>query len=676
MLILIVKNEKKIGVLSPYQSGKPLTIDVAIERLKSYIDGRKSTLISDITAMSDGSINRTERQTQVFEKKLLMLEDGETRGYIVAPGGFGKSHLIKEDILAFRPHRALVLGPTNIIVNQIYEDLALSGQTLLDVGVIDKSRKEYGRHITVSTYQSCLKGVKEYESAKAEGLLNANILDKSPLAVLVKQSEAKHYINLDEFDLVIYDESHRALGDKTLHMLREKFTHETIAIGYTATPMYSYEKQVSHLLGREIDRIGAIDSAMNGWISPFKIYYADTDLSLDDVELTEGTVKEFKQSDLSRVINSDAGNYAALEAYNYKEFYGRPCLVFCVDVAHAITVAKLFNESGILAAAVYGGQDNDERNRIIKDFKEGRLLVVTSADVMREGFNYEGLEVAFNLRPMRSYVAVEQRFYRPTRLDPNNPNKFAKIVEFRYRSELPSKIQVTIDQLLGTAQIAYNKEIAAIMGSELFMRSGPVMIVDPKSHIKRALPELSGLKCIVHDPIEVMRVSNKMAEKRLDAKRMPDGWVAWSEFLTYHGINQQWALSVLEEYRKDKKHVDRYIEPRTNLVELCISPKLQDKIVRIPPLKRNQESITEVLLSMKMMGANPDKRKVYKAIRERFGDGALTKYDISIDRPPVSYMMNDIANELRKEVKEEIETKERERQKEQKKKSESDLSFP
>ncbi|MDE1804461.1 MAG: DEAD/DEAH box helicase family protein [Candidatus Micrarchaeota archaeon] len=663
----INKNEN----LAPYQGAEPLTREEAIKRLQAYISGRKR-ITQARTPTADEPLDKDERQTEVFERKLDMFEQGNVQGFITAPGGFGKSKMIKDDILAFRPNRALILGPTNIIVNQIYEDLTTKSP-LLDVGVIDKSRKEYGRHITVSTYQSFLKGAKEYKAAKESGALNP----QEPKGAMPKGYEIKpkDMMDLAQFDFVICDEAHRALGDATKQMLRAmqvlrtELTQEPITIGYTATPMYSYEKRVSHLLGHEIDRIGAVDAARSGWISSFKVYHAVTSLSLDDVEMERGKVKDYKQSSLRKVINTEAANHAAIETYQYEEFFGRPCLIFCVDVEHAQTVARIFNEAGIPSAAVWGEQDVAEREAIVKGFKNRSPLVVTCADVLREGFNYEELEVVFNLRPMRSYVAVEQRFYRAARIDKANPTKFGKVVEFIYQSEIPEKMQVTIDQLLGTAQVAYTKDIAELMRSELFERKRQVIVVEAGRGIERVRPKVSGLKCIVHDPVDVMAVSRTMLERRLNAKMMPEHWVPWSEFLRYRGINKPWALSVLQKFRNDKDEVGSYVSPYTGLIELCISKRLMSKMVRAPPIKQNEESVTLLARSLNMSVG-----MTLKLLKER--NATITEYKVQIDRKKAKFVKGELANELRVDEQKKRDLEDARRQDEETAKQLKDPSAP
>lgn len=122
----------------------------------------------------------------------------------------------------------------------------------------------------------------------------------------------------------------------------------------------------------------------------------------------------------------------------YKEnFNGKLAIAFCAGVQHAKDVAKLFNETiknpvegGVAAAVITGEESEDERKKLIADYHEGKILVLCNAKVLLEGFDEPRASVILNLAPTTSVVRAIQRLGRGLRVDEENPDKAAVVVDF------------------------------------------------------------------------------------------------------------------------------------------------------------------------------------------------------------------------------------------------------
>jgi superfamily II DNA or RNA helicase len=95
---------------------------------------------------------------------------------------------------------------------------------------------------------------------------------------------------------------------------------------------------------------------------------------------------------------------------------GKRAVAFCASVAHAEHVADAFRASGIPASFLDGSLDPAERDKRIKDFEAGRTLVLTSCDVVSEGFDLPAIEVAILLRPTKSLSLYLQQVGRALRV--------------------------------------------------------------------------------------------------------------------------------------------------------------------------------------------------------------------------------------------------------------------
>lgn len=88
----------------------------------------------------------------------------------------------------------------------------------------------------------------------------------------------------------------------------------------------------------------------------------------------------------------------------------------CCSIKHAQHVADQYNASGIPATSIEGSQDAKERKKIIEDFREGRLLVITNVQLLIEGVDIPLISCVQWLRPTASLIVFMQgngRGFRP-----------------------------------------------------------------------------------------------------------------------------------------------------------------------------------------------------------------------------------------------------------------------
>jgi DNA repair protein RadD len=90
-------------------------------------------------------------------------------------------------------------------------------------------------------------------------------------------------------------------------------------------------------------------------------------------------------------------------------------LVFCTGVKHAEHVAEVLRQHGVATECVLGETPKKERERIIADFKAGRIRALTNANVLTTGFDYPDIDLIAMLRPTMSaslYVQMAGRGMR------------------------------------------------------------------------------------------------------------------------------------------------------------------------------------------------------------------------------------------------------------------------
>jgi DNA repair protein RadD len=107
------------------------------------------------------------------------------------------------------------------------------------------------------------------------------------------------------------------------------------------------------------------------------------------------------------------------------ELYNRKSILVAVPtIAQATSIAgKVPN-----AAVVHGGTPKKERDRIVEEFKSGKIRAVIQVDVLTVGFDYPQLDCIITGRPTSSISWWYQFVGRATRIHPNKEN--ALVVDF------------------------------------------------------------------------------------------------------------------------------------------------------------------------------------------------------------------------------------------------------
>ncbi|WP_342575201.1 DUF3427 domain-containing protein [Paenibacillus sp. FSL M8-0142] len=219
----------------------------------------------------------------------------------------------------------------------------------------------------------------------------------------------------DFYDYIIVDEFHHAAAPSYQKLLA--YYQPQILLGLTATPERMDGKDILHYfndtIAAEIRLTDAIDRKL---LCPFH-YFGVT----DSVDLSQ--VKWSRRGyDLNELQNLYSHNkIRASQVINSLNKYVTDLdevkgLGFCVSVAHALYMAKVFNESGIAAIALHGKSSNDERNSAKRRLVSGEIKVIFVVDLYNEGVDIPEINTVLFLRPTESLTVFIQQLGRGLRL--------------------------------------------------------------------------------------------------------------------------------------------------------------------------------------------------------------------------------------------------------------------
>src|SRR6266508_3700032 len=300
-----------------------------------------------------------------------------------------------------------------------------SGKTIAAAGFVEAART---LGVLILTHRRLL--VSQFDrELKAEGYGDRIVppiekdkepLRDDPLTINTYAWFARHEqsISRDAYQLVICDEAHTALGEKTSKAIRS--FPEPIYIGMTATEQL-IAKQVSDVFPASVDDLPLQDAARRGLIAPLRCLRVPPVAAINQVPIIGG---DFDQEILAKTLDHQALNQAAASLYRDR-FENTPGIVYAAGVDHAYNLAKEFRAAGLKAEAVSGRTPPVRLAETLAAYERGEINVLINAMLLAEGWNSPRATVCFHLAPTASRRVYQQRIGRIMR---THPRKEAGIV--------------------------------------------------------------------------------------------------------------------------------------------------------------------------------------------------------------------------------------------------------
>jgi superfamily II DNA or RNA helicase len=241
-----------------------------------------------------------------------------------------------------------------------------------------------------------------------------------PITIQTYAWFARHHASLsrEAYQLVICDEAHTALGEKTSAAIRA--FHEPLYIGMTATEQL-IAKQVSDVFPASVDDLPLADAARRGLIAPLRDLRVPPAAAINSVPIIGG---DFEERALAAALDHQALNQAAASLYRDR-FGSTPGIVYAAGVDHAYHLAQEFRAAGLKAEAVSGRTPPVKLAETLAAYERGEINVLINAMLLAEGWNSPRATVCMHLAPTASRRVYQQRIGRIMRI---HPRKEAGIV--------------------------------------------------------------------------------------------------------------------------------------------------------------------------------------------------------------------------------------------------------
>lgn len=245
------------------------------------------------------------------------------------------------------PIRSLIVTPTRELAIQIDENIAA-----------------YSKHTDIR-HTVIFGGVKQYSQVQ-KLKRGVHILTATPGRLLDLVSQG--IISLDKVKLFVLDEADR--------MLDMGFIHDVKRI----IKMLPKERQSLFFSATMPDSIVSLANSM--LVNPTKIEVAPVSSAAETVQqYVYYTNKSSKRSLLLHILKNPEMDQV---------------LVFCRTKHGSDKIAKFLKQKDISAAAIHGDKAQNQRQKSLKNFKEGRIRVLVATDIAARGIDIDKLGFVIN----------------------------------------------------------------------------------------------------------------------------------------------------------------------------------------------------------------------------------------------------------------------------------------
>ncbi|HEY7004652.1 MAG TPA: DEAD/DEAH box helicase family protein [Gaiellaceae bacterium] len=321
-----------------------------------------------------------------------------------------------------------------------------SGKTIAAAGFVEAARtmgvlilthrrllvQQFTRDLTTEGYGERLRPAIEEGQEPLRG---------NPITIQTYAWFARHVGSLSKnaYQLVICDEAHTALGEKTSSAIR-RFA-DPIYIGMTATE-HLIAKQVSDVFPASVDDLPLADAARRGLIAPLRCLRVPPAAAVASVPIVGG---DYDQEILARVLDHSVINQAAASLYRDR-FGDTPGIVYAAGVEHAYNLAREFRAAGLKAEAVSGKTPPLKLAETLAAYERGEINVLINAMLLAEGWNSPRATVCMHLAPTASRRVYQQRIGRIMRMHPRK--EAGVVVDFVPDAATHNERTVTLHSLL------------------------------------------------------------------------------------------------------------------------------------------------------------------------------------------------------------------------------------
>lgn len=215
--------------------------------------------------------------------------------------------------------------------------------------------------------------------------------------------------------LILIDEIHYGFHGKMIKELLNDYTGRLI--GLSATP-YDTEGHVIQGFTKIINKYDLRYLIVEGYLVP-PVCYKPVTVDLKGVRTDKG---DYNIGDLDKKFNNIESVTQVVGATRPMMQNREQSLVFCINIKHSEAMAEAYNITGVVAKAIHSNLPFSERDSILKDFKKGKIKILTNPDMLTTGFDHPPVDTIVLARATQSQNLYKQIVGRALRQHTNKDN--------------------------------------------------------------------------------------------------------------------------------------------------------------------------------------------------------------------------------------------------------------
>ncbi|MEK3676342.1 DEAD/DEAH box helicase family protein [Lactobacillus crispatus] len=286
-----------------------------------------------------------------------------------------------------------------------------SGKSVV-ISEIAKLTVKKGGHVLFFVHrQELVKQIKD--SFKQQGV------DLNHCTILTVGKVANRLNILAKPDLIIVDESQHSRA-KTYQKIFNYYS-DVPRLGFTGSPWRLSGKGFKDIYSAMVLGPTAKWLIENKKLAPFTVYGYQLG---DKSTLKSGSTGDYTKKSLNNYTKSIIHGDIVKSWLKFAK--DRKTIIYCHSTSFSKEVAQSFRDAGINAVHADAKTPESKRDKIMVDFKEGKIKILCNVDLVSEGFNVPDCSCVVLLKPTQSLVIYLQQSMRAMRYQ---PNKHAIIID-------------------------------------------------------------------------------------------------------------------------------------------------------------------------------------------------------------------------------------------------------
>lgn len=254
--------------------------------------------------------------------------------------------------------------------------------------------------------------------------------------IAMVQTVARKLDQIKRPGLIITDENHHGLA-MTYRKIYDYFL-DVRRLGFTATPIRLNGSGLGDVNDLLIEEVTASWLIQNGYLAPYK-YFAPKLINEDYLKLNN--MRDFSASSVDQAMRENRTIFGDVVEHYRKLADGEKAICYCHSIQASLDLAREFRDQEIKAKHIDAKTPKWERERIIEDFRSGRIQVLTNVDLIGEGFDVPDCSTVILLRPTQSLSLYIQQSMRGMRYKPGKTSIIIDHVGNVHRFGLPDQMR-------------------------------------------------------------------------------------------------------------------------------------------------------------------------------------------------------------------------------------------